>query len=169
MTSKVWWLMLWMTLAFWAGCAADAENQNYRINDEPVPMLEEDYPTQSVLPSGPAVPAGSVAVTAVTREDWPTLRIGSERGIVLHHPHYWTYDELRQRPQRPSPLMVGPSEMPVDSLQIAAATSEGREAVTLNDLADLALAPLKAMFDTGAWPVKAVLNPPWAFEQTPEH
>ena len=54
MRRKTLWLLLWMTLAFWAGCAAEGENRNYEMNREESPLLEEGYPTQSRAPASGA-------------------------------------------------------------------------------------------------------------------
>lgn len=67
MWQKVAWLFVWMTLAFWAGCGGDGEDQNYRINQDRTPIFQEGYPTQPGPSSYLLDPSDRTSTTAAAQ------------------------------------------------------------------------------------------------------
>ncbi|MBI1369440.1 MAG: hypothetical protein GC162_12400 [Planctomycetes bacterium] len=158
---KVAWLFLWMTLAFWAGCAG--ENQNYEINKQSTPIFQEP---PSGGPAGPG--AGASSLNGADRSHWEAITVAPAGDGVPHHPDYFGAQSLTGEwllgSARPSPLrMDGDSE-----IQATLATAGARYPFTCEDPANLFIAGTKAGIDMALSPAAVVVTPPCKIVHTPE-
>ena len=175
---KVAWLFLWMTLAFWAGCAG--ENQNYDIN-------KQDIDTFQPPPEGG--PAASGAARAVTSDDtvvsasestpapaglsrdyWEPITVAPVDGRVPHHPRYFgnswghsIWGTWRVTEDRPSPLLAsGDIEA-----EAARATGCNRWSFGCKDVCDFTLNNAKFALDTITLPGAVIVTPPCEIHYSP--
>lgn len=169
MWRKVAWLFVWVTLAFWAGCATD--NQNYRINEEQTPVFEEGYPTSPGGATDASEPSeeeeAGLVLEGYDRSGWQRQGVAAAHGSVPHHPRYfWTEDARNQwrfTPDRPSPLT---REGDVHT-RAYLATADARHEVGLRDFGDLVANIGKYAFDLATLPHKVVSEPPWRIHYSP--
>lgn len=176
MRQKVIWLALWVTLAFWTGCAA--ENQNYKINQEQTPLLEEGYPTQSnegasakpVEPAESGEPAseGDPSLEGLERDNWGPVAIAPVSGRVPHYPLYFSrvgyWRIWRYSYDRPSPLLAdGDIERQADRV-----TRNADAGYDADQIGDALLGPPKFALDLATMPYKLYKTPPWRVVYTPE-
>ena len=165
MRRRVLWLLFWMTIAFWAGCSSSygpRGGESYRTQKPSDPVEYESYPSR--LPDVALdASAGAPSLTGIDRGNWTRLVLSYDGGGVAHNPIYFTYDDQRLVSDRPSPLL--PAHVDADAMgldiRVAHALHGADWKLTLGDLGDMALAPAKAGFDLGVWPVSAVIQPPW--------
>lgn len=193
---KVAWLFLWMTLAFWAGCAG--ENQNYEINKQNIDTFEPPPDGGPAAPAGSATqaepmfelavcaaaeeieqagdevpaatPEGNRSLTGLSRQTWPTLVVGADEGRVVHHPRYfgasWAQDVWGT--WRATPDRSSPLLATGDiEREAALATGRCRMTWSTDDAADVGLAYSKFAVDMITLPGAVVVTPPWALRHSP--
>jgi len=187
MWTKVAWLFLWMTLAFWAGCAG--ENQNYKATEPDRDMFDTTPPTSqdgtsyrstrdaqtSAQPSDAEAIAAELpeadgrSVIGVDRSHWSPIVVEPASGRVPHHPHYFTREgfgvDWLLTADRPSPLYRGG-----DVGRSAAAVVDGsRVSFGGATWADLGLAPVKFAVDMATLPFRVVFDErPWDLTASPQ-
>ncbi|MDH3583602.1 MAG: hypothetical protein OER86_05245 [Phycisphaerae bacterium] len=154
MWDRINWLFLWMTLAFWSGCAMD--DQNYQINDERSPLFEESYPTQ------PGGETAQPSLSGIDRADWPTTAVGPVSGRSPHHPLYFRHAD--EQGARPSPLARGTEDIYPRAL---AATSGAFEPPHTGKYGHIAHETLRYGADVLKWPFRAYETHPLSTQYTP--
>jgi hypothetical protein len=187
---KVAWLFLWMTLAFWAGCAG--ENQNYEINKQDIDTFQPPPEGGPAAPGGSAsvitagdvavsaadeipaqAPAADKSVTGLARDTWTPLTIAPVDGGVPHHPRYFgnswgdsVWGVWRVTADRPSPLLNSGGAGDIEA-EAALATGHSRWTFTCDEPADLGLNIAKFALDAVTLPGSIVASPPWGIHTSP--
>ena len=85
MWNKVMWLFVWVTLAFWVGCAG--ENHNHRAHEDQTPLFQEQTPDEAYKG---AEQATEPSVLGVSRDNWATVKVAPASGRVPHNPIYYS-------------------------------------------------------------------------------
>ena len=101
---KVAWIFVGMNLAFWLG-GCSTQEPGVAINEEQTPLFEEGAMTQEAAPG--TQPVATASLRSFDRSNWETYHYISARGLVPHHPHYFTREFFWDGPlnaDRPSPL-----------------------------------------------------------------
>ncbi|MHC4996681.1 MAG: hypothetical protein ACYTGQ_16680, partial [Planctomycetota bacterium] len=159
------WLFVWVTLAFWVGCAG--ENHNHRAHEDRTPLFYEQTPDEAYKG---AEQATEPSVLGTTRENWSAVSIETASGRVPHNPIYF-----RERgatgnfhwhiaPTRPSPLTREGIDV---GYEIGAATSGDRMVFTRADIEDSLLSPVKFHYDIAAAPFEMRYHKPRDIVWTP--
>ncbi|MEX2672340.1 MAG: hypothetical protein WD294_09555 [Phycisphaeraceae bacterium] len=158
MWDKVAWLFLWVTLAFWVGCAGE---DTFTLTDEPeMPQAG----AEAVAAESEAVEP-SADLRWVDRSDWSRIVIAPERGRVAHYPVYYTATgDVRIAEDRQSVLREDGDV----AQQAEAAMTADAHLYRQGGGLDAVIAPFVFGFETAILPVKMVRTPPWQVQYTPD-
>ena len=164
MQYKMMWLFLWITLAFWTGCAA----QEHKLAEEAVPLYRQGF---AAADEGTVLPAGGrvdPSLVSVDRSNWRPMVVAPARGLVPHHPAYFGSERAygigwRATRERPTPLdWEGVIEHEADF-----ATAGARARFQREDLKDFGLGVGKFAADLVTLPYRVVRTPPWEIRWSP--
>ena len=169
MGNKVMWLFLWITMAFWGGCAA----QERELAQDHVPLYREGFAAANegtVLPAeGDPELDVEPSVVGVGRSNWRPMLAAPARGLVPHHPAYFGQErqgfgiDWRASWEHPTPLdWEGVIEHQADF-----ATAGARSRFNRRVVADVPLRVGKFAFDLVTLPYRVVRTPPWEIRWSP--
>lgn len=152
MRRKVAWLTLWMTLAFWYGCA---QKQIADLPPDYRDLVIVEDPDVSIL----GVPDPSPSITGLER-NWEPIVVAPAPGYVLHSPAYLATEI--------EPRAVLTRDGGIDAVA-RNVTQDDSFRFNYRTYRDLIGDPLEFGYDMVTLPLDLVRRPPWTTTYSPDY